>query len=504
LNFKRKTIQLIFIATIIRIAIASIIGLGNDEVYYRMYAQDLQWNYFDHPPMVGWMIRLTTFNLFLDSELFIRCIAIISSAVSTWMIFLCGKKIKDERTGFIAASMYTATVYGSIISGLFILPDSPQMIFWSIAVYQLLKIADHSASKDRNNNLLMFGLMTGIGMLCKIHTAFLWIGFLMYVLFHERKLFKNPYLYISGIITVLFFAPVIKWNIDNHFVTYNFHSGRVNDTSGGFNFNTLITFLSGQVFYSSVILFPFFIIAISGAFKNKWNISVGQNRVLLYISLPLIIVLLVLSCFNTVFPHWSGPSYFSIVLLASAYFSKKKNAVPAIVKISTGFILFLSIIAVVAINNYPGTLGSKKPDRLGEGDFTLDIYGWKDARDSVRKILEKDDENGIMTKNAVFISNKWFPAAHIDYYIAIPLKRDLIAVADTGAIHQYAWINANRKSLKKGEDAYCLVPSNYYFDAKEKYASMFNEMLKPEIFSQIRSGNKCREFYLIRFRGYKY
>ncbi|MBU3714275.1 MAG: dolichyl-phosphate-mannose--protein mannosyltransferase, partial [Ferruginibacter sp.] len=85
MNFKRKTIQLIFIATIIRIAIASIIGLGNDEVYYRMYAQDLQWNYFDHPPMVGWMIRLTTFNLILDSELFIRSIAILSSAVSTWM-----------------------------------------------------------------------------------------------------------------------------------------------------------------------------------------------------------------------------------------------------------------------------------------------------------------------------------------------------------------------------------------------------------------------------------
>lgn len=503
MNYGRKTIQLILIATLVRLVITSVVGLGNDEVYYRMYAQDLHWNYFDHPPMVGWMIRLTTFNLILDSELFIRLIAIISSAISTWMVYLCGKKIKDERTGFLAALMYTATIYGSIISGLFILPDSPQMIFWSASVFFLLKIADESSSTDKNESFLYFGLLTGLGMLCKIHTAFLWIGLLMYALFHKRVLLKNPHLYLSAIITLLFFAPVIKWNIDNNFVTYNFHSGRVNDTSHGFNHNTLITFLSGQIFYSSIFLFPFFVFAVKGAFKNRWKIHVAQNLILLYCSIPLLLLLVYFSCFNNVFPHWSGPSYFSIILIAAVYFSEKKEIIPGIIKFSVAFTLFISLLAAVAINFFPGTLGSKKPERMGEGDFTLDIYGWDQTRDSIQSLVERDRRDGIMKQDAVIISNKWFPAAHIDYHIAMPLKMDLIALSDTGAIHQYAWLNTKRKKLQKGDDAYCIVPSNYYFDAAEKYGLLFDKMLDPLIIPQFRSGKKCRVFYVIRCKGYK-
>lgn len=502
-DYRKKALFVIVAATIIRLIISATIGLGNDEVYYRMYAQDLQWNYFDHPPMVGWLIRLTTLNLKLDTELFIRLTSILSSAVASWMIFLCGKKIRDEKTGYMAMLMYTATIYGSIISGLFILPDSPQMIFWSCSVYLLLCITEADSLESQRKNLLLFGMMTGIGMLCKIHTAFLWIGLAMYILLHQRKMLLNPYLYLSAILTVLFFLPVIKWNIDNHFVTYNFHSGRVNDISRGFNHNTLTTFLAGQIFYSSIILFPFFVISMAGAFSNKWRISAAQNRILLYCSLPLILLLVVFSCFNNVFPHWTGPSYFSIVLITSAYFSQKKEKIARVIKISVAFILVLSLLATVAINYYPGTLGGKKPDRLGEGDFTLDIYGWKDAKESVEKILVKDVKDGAMKTDAVFISNKWFPAAHIDYYIAMPLHRDLIALADTGAIHQYAWLNDKRKKLQKGDDAYCIIPSNYFFDAQANYASMFREMLPPEIITSKRSGEKCRVFYLIRFKGYK-
>ena len=61
--FKNKIASLILIATLIRCIIAFSIGLGNDEVYYVTYAQHLQWNYFDHPPLVALLIRLTTLNL---------------------------------------------------------------------------------------------------------------------------------------------------------------------------------------------------------------------------------------------------------------------------------------------------------------------------------------------------------------------------------------------------------------------------------------------------------
>jgi hypothetical protein len=101
LNYKKKTLLLIAFATLLRCITAGCIELGNDEVYYRMYAQQLQWNYFDHPPMVGWLIRFTTFNLFFDGEIFIRLAAIIAAALTSWLFFLSGKKLGNDYTGFI-------------------------------------------------------------------------------------------------------------------------------------------------------------------------------------------------------------------------------------------------------------------------------------------------------------------------------------------------------------------------------------------------------------------
>ncbi len=51
--------------------------LSNDEVYYWTYALQLQWNYFDHPPLVALLIRFFTGNLAVQQEFFIRLGSIV-------------------------------------------------------------------------------------------------------------------------------------------------------------------------------------------------------------------------------------------------------------------------------------------------------------------------------------------------------------------------------------------------------------------------------------------
>lgn len=129
-DYKRKLWLLILFASLLRCIAAISIDLGNDEVYYLSYAQHLQWNYFDHPPMVALLIRLTTFNLYFHNEFFVRLGPIVLAAINTWLIFIIARKLKDEQAGFIAALLFTASPYCSIIAGLFILPDSPQLFYW--------------------------------------------------------------------------------------------------------------------------------------------------------------------------------------------------------------------------------------------------------------------------------------------------------------------------------------------------------------------------------------
>jgi 4-amino-4-deoxy-L-arabinose transferase-like glycosyltransferase len=505
MRYRNKIFILIATTSVIRILMAAFIGLGNDEVYYRMYAEQLQWNYFDHPPMVGWLIRLFTFNLQIDNQLTIRLTAIICSAFTTYLIYRCGKKIKDEQTGFIAALLYTATIYGSIIAGTFILPDAPQMVFWAWSVYHLLYYASATEQRIKNIALLLFGMTTGFGMMCKIHTIFLWIGLIMYMFLKDKRLIRNPYFYISGIITIALFYPVIQWNIDHHFVTYTYHSNRVNHVNGGFNYNSLIQFSLGQIFYTSIILFPLFVIATKGAFTNKWKLNSGHNSLLLSVSLPLIVAALILSCFNTVLPHWTGPAYLAIILLTAAYIKERNNSIlKGAIRWSLYFILILSLAGILLINYYAGTIGKKEATKWGEGDFSLDMYGWEDAAASFSKIVENDIQNGIMKPDAAIISNKWFPGAHIDHYIAKPLGRKMLVLGEMNDIHQYYWLNQSSVNLKAGDDAYCIVPSNYYFDANKNFAGNFATNGSVDTFSVYRSGKLARKFYIYRFRNFQY
>lgn len=510
LSNSNKTILLIAAATLLRLLVASTIELGNDEVYYRMYAQHLQWNYFDHPPMVAWLIRITTINILLDNELFIRLGAILSAAATTWLLFLSGRKLRNDYTGFLAAVIYTATIYGSIIAGTFILPDSPQMVCWSGGLYLLIGIAETTnINREKKNIAIWFGFIAGMGMLCKIHTGFLWLGFLIYVLFYNRQWLKQPALYISAAISLLMFYPVIRWNIDNHFVTYLYHSKRVNVAGSGIDISSFLTFLAGQIFYLNPVIFPFLIVALLSATKNKLPLLSSHRKILLLTSLPLIITATAISFFKTVLPHWTGPSYTSLILLAACHFSAKKTDTASQkwmehkpVEIAIAMLLSIIATGILLINYYPGTLGKKDKAFLGEGDFTLDMYGWDKLRSSISKLVQDDMQSGRMKSNSVIISNKWFPAAHIDYYVAMPLKKDLVAIGDTSDIHQYAWINQQRQTLQGGDDAYCIIPSNIYFDVDKTYGALFTIVDPPKIIDQERNGKLCRRFYVYRLRGY--
>lgn len=40
---------------LVRLGVASSFGLSVDEAHYAIYGMRLDWSYFDHPPLVGWI-----------------------------------------------------------------------------------------------------------------------------------------------------------------------------------------------------------------------------------------------------------------------------------------------------------------------------------------------------------------------------------------------------------------------------------------------------------------
>ena len=507
-NFRTQTLMLILAATLLRMFMAMGVDLGNDEVYYRQFAKPLEWNYFDHPPMIGWLIRLTTFNLNLDYPVFIRLGAIISAAATSWMLYLTGTAMRNERTGFFAVGMYTATLYGSIIAGTFILPDSPQVFFWSSALYVLIQLIQTGPEASRSNRLLLwFGLFTGFALLCKVHSVFLWGGWGAYMLLHDRRWLKKPILYVAGFITIACFAPVIAWNIQHDFITYRFHSNRVNDLSGGFNHNTLIQFLLGQIFYGSLILFPFFMGSIGRGWRSPKNEPERPMlQMLIWCGIPLMLTALYLSCFNPVLPHWTGPAYLSLCLLAAVQMDRKTSAaiaIPTTIRWALGLTAFIIIAGWMFIQFYPGTTGKREHAKFGQGDATLDLYGWNQLEQKMKNVWENDKKNGSMKPNAFVVTNRWYPGAHLDYYICRPNNRTLLIWGEPLDIHQYLWINPTRPQPKPGDDAYCITPSNNTLSVEDVYGQLFKEIVPADTIAILRNGDTAKLVFVQRLKGYK-
>ena len=500
--YKKNVLLLIAFASILRCIVAAGIELGNDEVYYWTYSQQLQWNYFDHPPMVGVWIRASTFNLLLEEyELFVRLGSIASAALSTWLLYSMLNRLHSGKAGWYAACLYTASIYASIIAGVFILPDSPQILFWCFCLYFLLQISQRPGSW---RSWILFGASAGLCVMSKVHGAFIPLGLILFMILRQRAWFRLPQFYAAGLIFIIIVSPILLWNWNNDFITYRFHSERVTVSEFTLNISGFFREVFGQFLYNN----PFNVILLAAALLAWKKSKLESNGILvLYacIALPMIAILLLVSLFRNTLPHWSGPAYVTLLPLTSVYLTtlRKPGVFPGLLKWAGSIILFTVVSGLLTVNFYPGTLGKKATERLGSGDFTLDLYGWESAGKAFATFYREEKAKGLIPGGTPVVAYMWFPAAHLDYYFCRPVGIELIGMGSTSDLHHYQWMNEWRASKANFAKAYCIVPSNVEDDAKTRYAAYYKKLDLVNTIEQRRGGSLCRYFRVYRLEGWK-
>lgn len=547
-NIKRTVIWLIVISALIRSFIAAILELGNDEVYYWCYALFPSLSHFDHPPMIGLIIQTLTANLALSDEFFIRSASIIIGSLNTWMIYVLGRKIKNEMTGMYAAFLYTASIYCSIIVGTFIMPDTPQSLFFLLSLYFLHEYAMvPEDEKDRekinlgNHALILAGLFIGLAMFSKYSSAYLWGGLGLYLLLYKRKGFLNPYLYLSGLISIVILLPVIVWNVQNDWISFTFHGNRVSHFEGLklFYFGREI---AGAILYNNPVNIIIIIAALAGYRRHKY-LKKEQMRFFLLMSLPMIAIFLFISLFKETLPHWSSPAYFSLMLIAASYIADKvergayrniagksgkmdtvhyipasahyneklkEKEVESVKKGESVFIpasiqaALITIAAITAIGVFfintgiPNVLPEDEPEKLGKSDFTLDMYGWKQLSEKFSEIRLDDIRHGKMPESAYILAGNWFPAAHLDYYVASPNKMVVKTIGKLENTHKYAWITVKRGGINLGDNAYLILSSRYHYDSLDFFSQFFETTEFVKTINITRNGKD-----VVRFKVYR-
>jgi len=228
-------------------------------------------------------------------------------------------------------------------------------------------------------------------------------------------------------------------------------------------------------------------------------------------ALPLWIVFTGFSLFRSTLPHWTGPAYLPLIALSGVYWAGRFGgpekqgfaAVPWRLNASLPLLVVMLAAVTVAIQFIPQGYGREEPEtRRGEGDPTMDMFGMDQVRAGVEEILARDVREDRMAADAPIMSYRWFPAAHLDHYVATPLGRRLLAAGSLDAVHKYWWINRRRRPLEVGDDAYYVAVSNWYSDAEESFGRLFESIESPDTIRVEREGAHVKNAFVYRLRGY--
>lgn len=501
-SYATRVIYLIAGFSIFRLILGSAIELGNDEAYYWLYTQQLQWNYFDHPPMVALFGKVFTLGLrFEQYEVMVRLGSFVSAACSTWFLYKATTIFHSSRAGWMAALLFNTSYYASLIAGLFIMPDSPQMFFWTLNLFLLARLV---RVNDRSwRDWILFGVAAGFCIMSKVHGAFIWIGTGLFVILLKRNWLQQPHIYVAALLTLLVVSPLLLWNIQNQFVTFHFHSNRV--VVQGFNLNEhhFRNELFGQIFVNNPVNVALIVLSLTTA-RKLLKPFIKNISILLFIGVPLILILLFVSLFRPVLPHWSGPAYVSLLPAAAIVLSEVKPglAFPSWLKWSTAAFLIFAIMWPLVVKMYPGTWGSRAAIDYGRGDVTLDRYGWKEAGEAFMDFYEKETTEGKLPPNIPVVTHKWW-GAHVEYYFARPAGLTMMGLGRMQDVGTYLWLNDERREKVDMSQAISIIPSDEHVNPEKFFMRYYQEIHLIHQIDVWRNGKKAKHYSVYLLKGWR-
>lgn len=499
MSYRSKLILLLTVSTLIRLLLGYGLEFGNDEVYYWTYAKFPDWSHFDHPPMVGFFQQLFSLNLLFDSELALRLGFIVSGSLTTVLLFYIGKEIKDERTGWLAAVLFTTSIYGFIISGLFVMPDGPLVLFWMLSLLYFIKFIRTEDKKVMNRYLAVSLISLALAMYSKYQAVYLLFGYVSYLIVYRRSQLKNPVLYLNLIFAALVLFIIIYWNYQNSFSGMQYHSERVALFNLDFNPDSFFREVFGQVLYNNPYNYIVILIALF-SFKKQKFMRGHHYFLFLMLGLPLMLTTIFISLFRDTLPHWSGVAFLSLIPLAAAYLAQR-NRTP-VLRFTLILIFVLMLLGMGVVNKgwlVNRSVSSQENNKLGKNDPTLDMYGWDQVQGALEQLEADHQELGPLP----IVSNKWYPGSHLYYYVAEPMGKQLYVLGDMKDMHKYYWINKAKPGLVPGQQGIYLTLSHHFKDPQKHMSAYFNEMELLREFAVQRGGETVEYGYIYLLKDYK-
>lgn len=210
--------KIFWIALVVKLVLAAVIPLTNDEAYYWVWSQHMQWSFYDHPPFVAWLFWLG--NQLHGPLSIVRWPGVLlgHGTLAIWLLILEPFFDEEQRVYWLLLALLSPLIGGT---NLVVTPDLPLLFFNALSLLMFYKWR----KSPHWPWALAFGLAMGLGFTSKY--VMVLFGLSIFPLVVLSKQVRNPFFrqfpwIVLGVIVGTF--PVWIWNFMNDFASLRFQA----------------------------------------------------------------------------------------------------------------------------------------------------------------------------------------------------------------------------------------------------------------------------------------
>lgn len=319
-----------------------------DSYYYWEWSRHLDLSYYDGPPMIAYLIKLTTL-LFGNTLLALNVVSIVCVIFTACIIYKTARLFLPEEASCVAMMLWLFAPLNTLDLLKQTTYDAPYILFWALSVYCIAHFIQATQNAKQGTVwLYLSGVSIGCMMLSKYSGIILGLGLLVFILAtHYHYLFKNIHFYLALLVSFLVFTPVIIWNLDHNWLSFLYQMSthvRADDTHP--LVAMVLAFLGVILPSLNGMLLPL-IIGFRSIMKNKIE---PIPYLCMIISFAVIVFYLLYALKNKMVGNWLSPYMITAALLGGYCFQRR----PQYRKSTVLFIIFSGLISfIIAINNVP-------------------------------------------------------------------------------------------------------------------------------------------------------
>ncbi|MFN3613361.1 MAG: ArnT family glycosyltransferase [Rubrimonas sp.] len=300
-----------------------------DEAQYWFWSTDLALGYFSKPPLIAWIIRLSTEIGGDASAFWIRAPGPILHAGAALAVGAIGRRLYGPAVGALSGAAW-ATLPAVTAATQIISTDTVMLPFFAAALWLWLRLADRPSARDA----VALGLALGLAFLGKYAAAYFLPCAALAALWRAELRIARRDAGIAGAVFAGLAGVNLGWNMANEGVTFAHTADNVGVADRFPDFVALAEFVGGQFAVMGPILFAGFLLALVRAPRRA-------NAVGWCFAVPILLIVAVQALRAGANLNWAAPAFVAATPMATAWLADRAAR---LFKVSLGLHLAVAIV----------------------------------------------------------------------------------------------------------------------------------------------------------------